>query len=110
MLCVAEAASIIQILSITIPVVVGVIAFVWRWQERQDQKINDTHNRTCQLESRVEDHRCQLAEGREKFEGVMTSISGIEVVNAQTSTKLDGVATQQAVMDRKIDELLARKA
>ena len=103
-----DADRILMILAIVVPIVVLLVGFVWKWQEKQDTKLAKTCVRTTVLETKVEEHKEELDKGNAKFEGVAVKIGALEQQAAATGATVTAIQRTQTSMDGKIDDLLAR--
>ncbi len=100
--------NILSIIGIAVPILVLLIAFVWKWQEKQDVKLAKNCIRTTVLETKVEEHKEELDKGNAKFEGVAVKIGALEQQAAATGATVTAIQRTQTSMDGKIDDLLAR--
>jgi len=103
-----DAERIIQVLAIVVPILGLLAAFIWKWQSKQDEKLAKNCIRTTVLETKMDEHKEELDNGKAKFEGVAVEIGGLREQAAATRATVTAIQTTQTGMDRKIDDLLAR--
>ena len=108
MLAQVDAAQVIQILAIAVPLAVGGLAFVYSLMQKQDEKVNKNATRTTVLETKVTEHKSELTKGDERFEGVATKMGSLETTQATMGTQIDGLTAGQTRIERKVDKLLDR--
>ena len=100
--------NVLQVLAIAVPILVLLIGFVWKWQEKQDTKLSKTCMQTTVLETTVEEHGRELGKGDEKFEGIAAQIGSLREQTAGMTATVESVRGTQTAMDKKLDDLLAR--